>query len=237
MKTKTFNKTDTVWTVLIVVLALLLTAALVVGVAGKTKAEYIPAPDSAADDFSGTMLANYDNLNLYFYSDEIIFDFNDVDLLDYDYVVLDVCNVNFAPTDIYTLEFGPDIDGFDLKTHALGQIIDSMCIPNVTGLFTKCTGTFTYIFDMSDASAGVKLHLYHDGDYQTTLSVNEFSSSLLLSFTLGYDDGHEHYANSSVGGMYLYGFENAKNCTIGDYIADQTLKLTDCKDSMLYTGE
>lgn len=237
MKQKTFKKTDTIWTVVISALALLLVAALLVGVTGKTKAEYIPAPDSAADDFSGTMLANYDNLNLYFYSDEIIFDFNDVNLLDYNYVVLDVCNVNFTPTDSYTLEFGPDIDGFDLKTEACGEIIGNECVPNVTGLFTKCTGTFTYIFDMTDVSTGVKLHLYHDGNYHTTLAVNEFSSSMLLSFTLGYDDGHEHYANSSVGGMYLYGFENARDCTIGDYIADHTLKLTDCKDSMLYKCE
>ena len=64
MKTKTFNKTDTVWTVLIGVLALLLCAALVVGVAGKTKAEYIPAPSTASPDFSGEMLSSYDNLTL-----------------------------------------------------------------------------------------------------------------------------------------------------------------------------
>ena len=71
MKTKTFNKTDTVWTVLIGVLALLLCAALVVGVAGKTKAEYIPAPETAASDFSGEMLSSYDSLRIRLIDDKI----------------------------------------------------------------------------------------------------------------------------------------------------------------------
>ena len=239
MKTKTFNKTDTVWTVLIGVLALLLCAALVVGVTGKTKAEYIPAPPTASDDFSGTMLSNYDNLILNFSMNQITFDFIDVDLLEYDYVVLDVCNSNFECADSGYIGFGPAINGLDLST-------DSHCSPDengnlkpgVNGLFNEFAGTFTYIFDMTGLADGVaKLHLYHDGVYYSSFEMNDFTSTKLESFRISYQDYLEYCQLMTVSGLYLYGFENARDCTIGDFLSDHTLKLTDCKDSMLYTGE
>ena len=239
MKTKTFNKTGTVWTVLISALALLLCAALIVGVTGKTKAEYIPAPDSASDDFSGTMLSDYDNVLLYFSSDKVLFDFEDVNLTDYDYVVLDVCDSEFLVNDSYGMSFGPKVDGFDLSTYIdVAPDSTGSLTKSISGLFNRDTGTFTYVFDMRDIENDiVNLHLYFEGAYVSTSTLTEFSSSVLSAFAIEYENSHEAYGSCKVGALYLYGFENAKNCTIGDYIADPTLKLTDCKDSMLYTGE
>ena len=238
MKTKTFNKTGTVWTVLISALALLLCAALIVGVTGKTKAAYIPAPPTASDDFSGTMLSNYDNLILSFSMNQITFDFIDVDLLEYDYVVLDVCNSNFECDDSGYIRFGPSINGVNLSTESYVSPDENGSLkPGVNGLFNEFAGTFTYIFDMTGIADGVKLHLYHDGVYYSSFEMNDFTSTKLESFQISYQEYLEYCQFMTVSGLYLYGFEDASDCTIGDYIADQTLNLTDCKDSMLYTGE
>ena len=70
---------------------------------------------------------------------------------------------------------------------------------------------------------------------QTIQSAGE--DFFLTGFKIAYASMSEQYDIYKIGGMYLYGFENADDCTIGDYISDSTLKLTDCKDSMLYTGE
>ena len=231
MKTKTFNKTGTVWTVVIAALALLLVAALLVGVTGKTKAVYIPVPETAASDFSGEMLSSYDNLRIRLIDDEIEFDFSDVTLSDYKIVVLDVCDSSFGPVDLNKTSFGPVIDGLDLYTE---DTVDYATHEHtITGAFAKSNGTFTYIFDMRESD--LKIYLYLDGKYHKMFTSADHNK-IITSFVLNLYGTEEMYGNQSVGSMYLYGFKNAPQY-LEEHLANTGLDLTDCKDSMLYKGE
>lgn len=231
MKQKTFKKTDTIWTVVISALALLLVAALLVGVTGKTKAEYIPAPETAASDFSGEMLSSYDNLRIRLIDHKIEFDFADVTLSDYKIVVLDVCASSFGPGDLNATTFGPVIDGLDLYTEH--HVDSSTYESTITGAFAKSNGTFTYIFDMRESD--LKIYLYLDGKYHEMLTSADHNK-IITSFVLDLGGTENTYGNQSVGSMYLYGFKNTPQ-HLEEYLANTKLDLTDCKDSMLYKGE
>lgn len=249
MKTKTFNKTGTVWTVLISALALLLCAALIVGVTGKTKAEYIPAPSTASDDFSGTMLSDYDNLKLFLNKNYISFNFGGVELSRYDIVVLDVVNATLQPCDLYEISFGLQFDNDGTKTYFENTVgLDSSSYNQYSGpFFDDSIGnkTITYVLDLRHIENGVvSWTTYVDGIYHKNGNVYSVDKDTVLeSFNIVYADesiqnpSAESYDQYIIGALYLYGFEDASDCSIGAYIADPTLKLTDCKDSMLYTGE
>ena len=232
MKQKTFKKTDTVWTVVISALALLLVAALFVGVFGKTKAEYIPAPSTASGDFSGEMLSNYDNLSIELYNDRIALDFENVDLTDYKYVVIDV-DGDFHESDCYSVTFGPIVGNLNLNTTSSSDL--TTYENTVTGLFDFNVGVFTYIFDLTDESYA-RLYLYYNGVYQDSLGVSEFDTTILESFLITYGEMHEMYGTITIESFYLYGFEDKPQYLV-QHLENHELNLSTCKDSMLYKGE
>ena len=97
MRQKNKNRENALWMVLSAVLAMLLIVSILVGVTAKTKKVYIPAPPDAADDFSGVMLSDYDNLSIHLMDDYISFDFGKITLLDYDFIAIDLLNARIMP--------------------------------------------------------------------------------------------------------------------------------------------
>ena len=250
MKTKTFKNTDTIWTVVVAALALLLIVALFVGVFGKTKAEYIPAPSTASPDFSGEMLSSYDNLTLELSKNYFSFNFGDICLSDYDFIVRDVIDACIKPNDLYyDISFGLEFD-----TNGEKLFFENISSVNSND-YSEDSGPFfddfirdqsiTYVLDLRDIQDGnVFWATYVDGVFHNSGSVSSVSKDTTLQkFKIVYasentqNPSSEAYDSYSIGGIYLYGFEEASDCTIGDYIEDQTLNLSTCKDSMLYTGE
>ena len=251
MKTKNnTNKKGAVFLVLPVILAVLLIIALLVGVTGRTKTVYIPAPGNASDDFSGTMLADYDNLKLIVYQSTLEFDFNDVLLSDFDFIVMDLTSANLQPNDSYTIGLSLNFNNESLCLtnnfigHGSGEgyayysepyfIVGSDEVGSVIPV-----ANYTYLLDLRDLKNGkIVVNCYVDGVFSTTNTFTDVPSDIkMTSLTHVFNKVDQNCDSASYGGIYLYGFENADDCTIGDYISDTTLKLTDCKDSMLYTGE
>lgn len=195
--------------------------------------EKINVPENASSDFNGTMLSSYDNIRFEFYEDGYQFDFKDVDLLNYEYVVLDVCDANFSSYDTYTVEFFPYIEGLNLKT--ISRLDPTDFSESVGGLFDKDSGTFTYIFDLTSIKEGIaKLHLYYNGIFYKTVSVDNFTSTILSSFDVEYGDLHENYGTNYVGNIYLYGFNEGDADYLKYHLANHNFNLSTCKDSLLY---
>lgn len=232
MKQKTFKKTGTVWTVVIAALALLLVAALLVGVGSKTRTVYVPAPPTASSDFSGLMLSNYNNLSIKFSDNRIALDFENVDLSDYKYVVIDI-DGNFNESDCYSVTFGPIIGNLNLNTTTSTNVTNFD--NTVSGLFDFNSGVFTYIFDLTFEGCE-RLYLYYNGVFQDSLSVSEFDTTILESFLITYDEMHETYGTTTIESFYLYGFEDRPQYLV-QHLENHELNLSTCKDSMLYTGE
>lgn len=244
MKTKQkTNKSNTGVYVLLSVLALLLVAALLVGVGGKTKTVYVPAPPTASSDFSGTMLSDYDTLSVNLSSDYVNFNFGEVKLSSYDYIVLDIMDASLEPNDTHSISFGLVFRENDTETFFKNTAsVDSTNYSESSGPhfdnFIEDDG-ISYILDLRDLENGnIRWITYLNGLFHNS---GDFTSigqdAFLTDFKITFNPMSEYADSYEIGGMYLYGFENAEDCTIGDYISDSTLKLTDCKDSMLYTGE
>lgn len=244
MKQKTFKKTDTIWTVVIAAPALLLVVALLVGVFGRTKAEYISAPSTACDDFGGVMLSDYDNLSIAVSERNVTFNFGNIKLKTYDFVVLDVMNAKIFPGDTHTVSFGPvfDFEGSESFFENISQN-DPVDYSNISGPFVDHqlhNDTLTYVLDLRNIEAGdVTWYTFVNGEFHKSDTVSSVNvNTTFKSFKIDFQHEMTSWTDTyEIGALYLYGFENAKNCTIGDYIEDQTLNLSTCKDSMLYQGE
>lgn len=230
MKTKVKFKNSKVGVyILLSVLSLLLIAAIFVGAGGKTKTVYIPVPGNASSDFSGVMLSDYDSLRLYMCNNSVILDFDDVELEDYDFVVLDIVNASLLPFDMNSTSFGPTIEGVNLNTY--GSFNYDTYNVDYSGVYPDMEGTFTYVFDMRGES--IKVYTYQDGVFNKVIT-SDISKGILKDFTF---IAEINYGLQSIHSVYLYAYEDAGDCTLGNYISDSSLNLTTCKDSMLYKGD
>ena len=232
MKANFRTKKSSVWIFLSGFLAILLVVAILVGAMSKSKATYIPAPEHASTDFSGEMLSNYDNLSIELSNDRIALDFENVDLLDYKYVVIDVDGV-FQEADTYSVTFGPVIGNLNLNTTSSTDLTTFK--RTISGLFDFNSGVFTYIFDLTNESYA-RLYLYYNGVYQDSLGVSEFDTTILESFLITYGETHELYGSITIESFYLYGFEDRPQYLV-QHLENHELNLSTCKDSMLYKGE
>ena len=218
------------------ILAIVLTLSFLASAFTKPKImipQKIEAPENASSDFSGTMLSNYDNLELLFYQDKIVYNFEDVNLINYDYVIIDV-KADLTLNDSYTIRFGPVLGSLDLDTIiSSGDSYGTINVVN--GLFNQYNGIFTYIFDMTSVNEGVaRLHLYYNGIYYNTVSVSEVDSTILEAFKIKYDSFLESCGNNSIDFFYLYGFSDGSAEYLKQHLSNHNFNLSTCKDSLLY---
>ena len=189
------------------------------------------------------MLSDYDNLTLNFYDNKIEFDFSDVSIDDYDFIVLDICDARLLPSDSGSvLKYGPSFDNTGVTNGIQNQL--SMSAASITyGEFfgeydMHNSSDFTYLIDARSLASGVvEVLTYLDGVYCHKTVFEDITDITLKNFVINYHSIDKTYGNFSINAMYLYGFKNAEDCSLGAYISDTTLKLSDCKDSLLYTGE
>ena len=200
-------------------------------------------------DIADNVLVSYDNIELNFKSNRVAFDFEDIPLDSYDFLVLDV-NISNKANDFYTQSIDlllSNVDADLICSFNLGYLGDSTEVGIVDcPLFPSLVGVlhnefkdyiFTYVIDCRETSNNkITLMTYLNGSFQVKkeFGIIENCSSELMSFEFNYNSSAELQDISSFKDFFIYAF-NGDTAFI-DAISDTSINLKDCPDSMLYEG-